>query len=802
MANQETIILYRNEQLLIIHWKMTAPLSNKFDFLLNHQLLVKPFLAVQMENALDMMIIIDARQHKLTARKNIFSLQDKETETLYSTFQQGTIKLLSKKLISAYRPEIQARLFTRLFLHTQKSFKDLGTEWLEKTFKRYAYPIKNAYQLSEQLFFICLPWHIAADNTTLTLGFASLDNSLNAPQEQRGLYLDGFLYTFLNVPCLVDQYALLSYSSLANIPVRFKQIEQCSREELLGQLSSQSSDITQLQAFLFDAAPAIKIPEKSIIKKELPPASTLTGKVLGVKKQMLIGWAINEAQPTQPVLLDIYQDKQKISSLLADKDSSTLDLKQELGCCAFALPLTKAQLQGDNQSLTIVYAETQEPLSGSPIKLGDGRFDFSLSIENATTVKIVFQQRTLSNAAFILRLLLDGKVFSETQGSGGQAFELIEHLPIQAFDSQNHLLQLTISNQEDKLLYTCLRKVQHHYQGSLERVSYHVVRGWLVNTDFPEYTATLDIHINGECIATVVCNIERTEIQEKLNLPTAQLGFEFQLPERYLLEPYLTIALYYKDSTIPVFPKQSIVTAKDTMIDSLIKAASYLKSETSTTNANHWARLQIIEPAIKALRAQAGIPAKIQLGLTYQVTQALLNKSPIVDIIIPVYQGYDETLQCINSVLQAKNDTPMQLHILNDASPDGRLKYTLQTMAKEQVFNLIENHENLGFVATVNKGMHLNTNRDVVLLNADTVVADNWLDRLLCASQKNQNIATVTPFSNNATICSFPEFNQDNRLPDNISLPALNALFQKNNPEKIIDIPTAVGFCMFIKRSS
>ncbi len=808
MANQETITLYRSEQLLIVHWKMSTPLTNKFDFLLNNQVLAKPFLAVQMDNALDMMIIIDARQYKLTTRKNLFTLQEKETNTPYLSVKQGTITLLPKKLIAAYRPEIQARFFTRLFLHTQQNFKDLGKKWLESAFKRYAYPIKKAYQLSEGLFFMGLPWSITADNTKLSLGYSCLKkNKLSKPEEQQGLYLDGFLYAFLKVSDLTEQYGLLSYSALANIPIRFKQIAQSSREEILEQLAKQTSNITLLQAFLFDAPQAIAEQEPIIIKKKQTPATTLKGKVLGIKKQHIIGWAINEAKVNQAVLLDVYQGDKKITSIVADKDCQRLGLEQSLGQCAFAFPLTKEYLQGDNKQLTIVYAETQEPVSGSPIKLGDGRFDFSLSIENGTTVKVVFQQRTLSNAAFTLRLLLDNTVLSEIQESGGQAFELIEHLPAHAFDSHCHLLQLTISDAQNKLLYTCLRKVQHHYQGGLEQVSYHKIRGWLINTDFPEYNATLEVNINDECVGTVVCHLERPEIQQKLNLPTAKLGFEFQLPERYLLEPYLTIALYYKGSTTPVFPQQTIVTAKDTMIRSLMNAAYYLKSEaeaTGTTNANDWARLQIIEPAIKALRAQAGLPSTIQLGLTQKVTQFLLDKpqSPIIDIIIPVYQGYDETLQCIHSVLQAKNKTPMQLHVINDCSPDGRLKYTLQSMAKEQAFNLIENNENLGFVATVNKGMRLNTNRDVVLLNADTVVTDNWLDRLVLASNKNQAIATVTPFSNNATICSFPDFNQDNKLPENISLHALNALFQQYNSEKIIEIPTAVGFCMFIKRTA
>ncbi len=43
---------------------------------------------------------------------------------------------------------------------------------------------------------------------------------------------------------------------------------------------------------------------------------------------------------------------------------------------------------------------------------------------------------------------------------------------------------------------------------------------------------------------------------------------------------------------------------------------------------------------------------------------------------------------------------------------------------------LLENAENLGFVGTVNRGMSVSDSRDVLLLNSDTEVANDWLDRI------------------------------------------------------------------------
>jgi glycosyltransferase involved in cell wall biosynthesis len=63
-----------------------------------------------------------------------------------------------------------------------------------------------------------------------------------------------------------------------------------------------------------------------------------------------------------------------------------------------------------------------------------------------------------------------------------------------------------------------------------------------------------------------------------------------------------------------------------------------------------------------------------------------------------------------------------------------------------------------------------------------------------------RNIGTATPFSNNATICSFPLFCRENALPEGISLGRLDTLFAQANFGRSVDLPTAVGFCMYIKR--
>jgi GT2 family glycosyltransferase len=172
-----------------------------------------------------------------------------------------------------------------------------------------------------------------------------------------------------------------------------------------------------------------------------------------------------------------------------------------------------------------------------------------------------------------------------------------------------------------------------------------------------------------------------------------------------------------------------------------------------------------------------------------------------VDVIIPVYKGRPETLRCIYSVLASKCERRYELVVINDASPDDALVAELQHLAGLKLFTYLENRKNRGFVHTVNRGMSLHVDRDVVLLNADTEVYGGWLDRLSNTARSSAAAGTVTPLSNNATICSYPYFPRDYPFPLEIEYGELDALLARTNPGESVEAPTGVGFCMYIKRA-
>lgn len=176
----------------------------------------------------------------------------------------------------------------------------------------------------------------------------------------------------------------------------------------------------------------------------------------------------------------------------------------------------------------------------------------------------------------------------------------------------------------------------------------------------------------------------------------------------------------------------------------------------------------------------------------------------IVDVIIPIYNAYDYTKRCISSVYK-NTDISYNLYLVNDCSPDTRIHELLVELSNKTTptnlknLYIVENDVNLGFIKSVNKAISLSKNH-IVLLNTDTEVPSNWLSRLISPMINDNKIASITPFSNCATICSFPNFCKDNLLPEHITLENLDDIFAQYGGNNLIDIPTGVGFCMAMNR--
>ena len=171
------------------------------------------------------------------------------------------------------------------------------------------------------------------------------------------------------------------------------------------------------------------------------------------------------------------------------------------------------------------------------------------------------------------------------------------------------------------------------------------------------------------------------------------------------------------------------------------------------------------------------------------------------DVVVPVYNAPADVRACVASVL-AHLRPDVRLVLIDDASPDPAIATyfaELGRLAHPQVV-LLRNESNLGFTGTANRGMQL-SRADVVLLNSDTIVTRGWLDALLHCAATDPTIGTITPFSNNAEICSFPRFCEDNPWPPERDAELERAAIVVSAVPTYPDLPTGVGFCLFLRRA-
>jgi GT2 family glycosyltransferase len=183
-----------------------------------------------------------------------------------------------------------------------------------------------------------------------------------------------------------------------------------------------------------------------------------------------------------------------------------------------------------------------------------------------------------------------------------------------------------------------------------------------------------------------------------------------------------------------------------------------------------------------------------------QTNNRYLQRIPSINIIIPVYNGYEFVEKLLPQLID-NSDIPFELNIIDDCSPDKRVFDLLTCLSKKNKnIKVSRNEKNLGFTKTVNRLLRQCDGDIIVLLNSDIEVPKGWLSRLIFPILHDPLVATVTPMSNAATICSFPNVG-DNELLEKSNIEIMNCSLHEMG-RFYEDIPTGVGFCMAISQKA
>ncbi|MCG6203886.1 glycoside hydrolase family 99-like domain-containing protein [Rhodopseudomonas sp. HC1] len=173
-----------------------------------------------------------------------------------------------------------------------------------------------------------------------------------------------------------------------------------------------------------------------------------------------------------------------------------------------------------------------------------------------------------------------------------------------------------------------------------------------------------------------------------------------------------------------------------------------------------------------------------------------------VSIVIPVYNAPGDARRCIESVILNTNLSRVRVIVINDGSPDPTVVPMLKAFEAVEGIEIWHNEPNKGYTKTVNFGLDLAGDDDVVILNSDTIVTLNWLQGMRMAAYREPQVGTVTAMSDNAGAFSFPTFNHYCPKPDHMShRDYALLLLQETQVCTPPQVPTGSGFCMYIRRA-
>lgn len=169
-----------------------------------------------------------------------------------------------------------------------------------------------------------------------------------------------------------------------------------------------------------------------------------------------------------------------------------------------------------------------------------------------------------------------------------------------------------------------------------------------------------------------------------------------------------------------------------------------------------------------------------------------LPTEQMTSIIILTYNQLDYTKKCIESIRQYTAPNRYEIIVVDNNSTDG----TVCWLEQQQDIVFIANSENKGFAQGCNQGILKAKADNILLLNNDVVVTQNWLSNLLTCLHSSEDIGAVCPVTN---FCSYYQ-----SIP--VSYKSLDEMqdfaskHNKTNPALWEERLKLIAFCMLIKK--
>ncbi|HBA48965.1 MAG TPA: glycosyl transferase family 2 [Lachnospiraceae bacterium] len=126
-------------------------------------------------------------------------------------------------------------------------------------------------------------------------------------------------------------------------------------------------------------------------------------------------------------------------------------------------------------------------------------------------------------------------------------------------------------------------------------------------------------------------------------------------------------------------------------------------------------------------------------ALEYERLVLIRWEKPLVSIVIPVYNQFEYTYNCVKSIIRNSGDVTYEVIIANDCSTD----VTKEIEKIVENVRLITTEQNVRFLLNCNNAAKHARGKYILFLNNDTQVQENWLQPLVRLIESADDIGMV-----------------------------------------------------------
>jgi len=173
-----------------------------------------------------------------------------------------------------------------------------------------------------------------------------------------------------------------------------------------------------------------------------------------------------------------------------------------------------------------------------------------------------------------------------------------------------------------------------------------------------------------------------------------------------------------------------------------------------------------------------------------------------VSVIVPVFNALEDVKECLYAIETSTYEN-YELVIADDCSKLDVKKWLEEYSKDKKHIRLSLASKNQGYTVNVNNAIKQTKADYVILLNSDTKVFGNWIEKLLIPFYSDNTVGISGALSNAAGWQSVPYLRADNTLPAHMDIEKVNKYLEESSSHPYYPMSDIInGFCMCIKQKT